>query len=91
MLAKLDSLNFEIYFVVLYLEDTSKFEQRIKRDKYEYQKFDVKSSIRQQEEYLKLADEIEKKSKNIKVVRISTDKNGNYKEKIEEKFGYLFK
>ena len=67
------------------------YEQRIKRDKYEYQKFDVKSSIRQQEEYLKLADEIEKKSKNIKVVRISTDKNGNYKEKIEEKFGYLFK
>lgn len=91
LLAKLDSLNFEIYFVVLYLEDTSKFEQRIKRDKYEYQKFDVKSSIRQQEEYLKLADEIEKKTKNIKVVRISTDKNGNYKEKIEEKFGYLFK
>lgn len=91
LLKKLDSLNFEIYFVVLYLEDTSKFEKRIKRDKGEYQKFEVESSIRQQEEYLKLADEIEKETKNIKVLRISTDKNGAYKEKINEQFGYLFK
>ena len=91
LLKKLDSLNFEIYFVVLYLEDTSKFEERIKRDKYEYQKFEVESSIRQQEEYLKLADEIKKETNNIKVVKINTDKNEAYKEKIEENFGYLFK
>ena len=91
LLKKLDSLNFEIYFVVLYLEDTSKFEERIKRDKAEYQKFEVESSIKQQEEYLKLADEIEKETKNIKVVKISTDKNEAYKEKIEKQFGYLFK
>lgn len=91
LLEKLDSLDFDIYFVVLYLEDTSKFEQRIKRDKHEYQKFEVQSSIRQQEEYLKMADEIEKGTKNIKVLRINTDKDGAYKEKIEKNFGYLFK
>lgn len=91
LLAKLDSLDFEIYFVVLYLEDTSKFAERIKRDKYEYQKFEVESSIKQQEEYLKLADEIERETKNIKVVKINTDKNESYKEKIDKQFGYLFK
>ena len=91
LLKKLDSLNFELYFVVLYLEDTSKFEQRIKRDKCEYQKFEVESSIKQQKEYLKLADEIEKGTNNIKVIKINTDEDGAYKEKIEENFGYLFK
>lgn len=91
LLTKLDSLNFEIYFVVLYLEDTTEFERRIKRDKHEYQKFDVESSIKQQEEYLKLADEIEEKTKNIKVIKFNTDNNGDYKEKIDQQFGYLFK
>ena len=91
LLSKLDSLNFEIYFVVLYLKDTSKFAERIKRDKAEYQKFEVESSIKQQEEYLKLADEIEKTTKNIKVIKINTDENEAYKEKIEKQFGYLFK
>lgn len=90
LLKKLDSLDFEIYFVVLYLEDTSRFEKRIKRDKCEYQKFEVESSIRQQKAYLELADEIKNNTKNIKVVKINTDKNGAYKEKIEENFGYLF-
>lgn len=91
LLAKLDSLEFEIYFVVLYLEDTTKFETRIKRDKHEYQKFEVESSIKQQEEYLKLADEIKKETKNIKVLKINTDEDGAYIEKINENFGYLFK
>lgn len=91
LLNKLDSLNFEIYFVVLYLEDTFEFEKRIKRDKYEYQKFDVESSIKQQQEYLKLADEIEEQTKNIKVIKFNTDNDGAYKEKIDKQFGYLFK
>ena len=72
------------------MEDTSRFEKRIKRDKCEYQKFEVESSIRQQKAYLELADEIKNNTKNIKVVKINTDKNGAYKEKIEENFGYLF-
>ena len=33
LLEKLDNLNFNIYLVVLYLQDTSVFEKRIKRDK----------------------------------------------------------
>lgn len=91
LLKKLDTLNFEIYFVVLYLKDTSEFEKRIKRDKHEYQKFDVQSSIKQQEEYLKLADEIKKTTKNIKVIKFNTDDSINFQDKIDEKFGYLYK
>lgn len=91
LLNKLDNLNFDIYFVVLYLKDTSEYEKRIQRDKGEYQKFSVESSIRQQEEYLKLADEVEKQTKNIKVIRFDTDNNSAYKENIDKQFGYLFK
>lgn len=91
LLAKLDSLNFEIYFVVLYLKETERFQYRIKRDKCEYQKFAIESSVKQQIEYLKMANEIEQKAKNIKVLRISTDDEEAYKEEIEKHFGYLLK
>ena len=91
LLEKLDGLNFDIYFVVLYLKDTNEYEQRIKRDKGVYQKFSVESSIRQQEEYLKLADEVEKTTKNIKVIRFDNNNCENYKEKIDNQFGFLYK
>ena len=91
LLKELDLLPFDIYLVILYLQDTSKYENRIKRDKHNYQKFDVESSIRQQEEYLKLADEVEKSTKNIKVVKFANDNSKEDKTKIDEKFGFLFK
>ena len=91
LLEKLDKLNFDIYFVTLYLKDTTEYEQRIKRDKHNYQKFEVESSIKQQDAYLNLADEIERETKNIKVIKFENDSCENYKEKINEKFGFLFK
>ena len=91
LLTKLDKLNFDIYFVTLYLEDTAEYETRIQRDKHNYQKFDVESSIKQQEAYLELANEIEKQTRNIKVIRFANDTCDDYKEKINEKFGFLFK
>ena len=90
-LKKLDSLNFDIYLVILYLKDTSEYEKRIQRDKHQYQKFEVESSIKQQEEYLKMADEVEQSTKNIKVVRFNY--NGAHeeaKERINEELGFLF-
>ena len=51
--------------VVLYLKDENEFARRLKRDKHEYQEFNVESSVRQQNEYLKLADEVEKETKKI--------------------------
>ena len=73
------------------MKDTNEYEQRIKRDKGVYQKFSVESSIRQQEEYLKLADEVEKTTKNIKVIRFDNSNCENYKEKIDNQFGFLYK
>ena len=91
LLAKLDSLNYNIYFVVLYLGDTSVFEKRIKRNKHQYQSFNVESSINQQNEYLKMADEVEKSTKNIRVIRFNSDNSDTFIKQIDEQFGYLFK
>jgi broad-specificity NMP kinase len=90
LLKKLDNMDADIYLVILYLKDENEFANRLKRDKHEYQKFEVESSIRQQNEYLKLADEVEKEAKNIKVIRFSTDNDGKFEEKMEEHFGKLF-
>lgn len=90
-LNKLDSLDFDIYLIVLYLKDTSEYERRIKRDKHQYQKFEVESSIKQQEEYLKMADEVEEKANNIKVVRFNYNgAHEDVKEKINEELSFLF-
>lgn len=91
LLDKLDKLDFDIYLVVLYLQNSREYETRIQRDKGVYQKFSVESSIKQQIEYLKLANEVEKQTKNIKVIRFSNDSDENFVEKINEQFGYLFK
>lgn len=91
LLKKLDSLDFDIYLIVLYLKDVSEYEERIKdRNKHQYQKFDIESSIKQQEAYLKLADEVEKKTKNIKVIRYCTESSENYDEKIDRELNFLF-
>ena len=72
-------------------EALSFFAERIKRDKHQYQEFNVQSSINQQNEYLKLADEVEKETKNIKVVRFNGDNSDTFKKQIDEEFGELFK
>lgn len=91
LLSKLDNLKFDIYLVVLYLDNTDVFEKRIKRDKHQYQAFNVESSIKQQNEYLKLADQVEKETKNIKVVKFNGDNSDTFTKQIDEQFGYLFK
>ena len=90
LLKKLDLLDFDIYFIVLYLEDTNTYKKRLCRDKHQYQKFDIESSIKQQEEYLKIADEVERDTKNIKVIKIAYDEIPNREEMINEKIGFLF-
>ncbi len=90
LLKRLDNIDADIYLVILYLKDESEFGKRLKRDKHDYQKFEVESSILQQKEYLKIADEVEKQTKNIKVIRFSTDNDGKFEEKMEKYFGQLF-
>lgn len=77
LLKKLDEMDFEIYYITLFLKDTSIFTNRLKRDgkvSPDYLKFSSQNSILQQNEYLNLAEEIKNKTKNIHVVNIATDK-----------------
>ena len=95
LLSKLDNIKnidqYDIYLVIAYLEDESLYEERIKRDKHQYQKFDVESSIMQQREYLKMADEVEEQTKNIKVVRFANDTKEMFEENVQKYFGAYLK
>lgn len=71
LLEKFLKLKFDIYYIALYLENTELYIERLKRDKAEYVKFDMENSIRQQNEYLKIADDLEKE--NVKVLKIAMD------------------
>lgn len=92
LLKTLDEMELNIYLVILYLEDTNLYKERLaSRDKFEYQKFDVENSVNQQKEYLNLADEVEKQTNNIKVIRFANDTEEEFEGKVKETFGQLFK
>lgn len=77
LLEKLSNLDFDIYYLTLYLQDENLFEERLKRDgKVEpaYAKFSSQSSINQQREYLKMANEIKEKYNTIHVYNIENSK-----------------
>lgn len=79
LLSKFSSLNFDIYYITLYLKDTEKYKERLNREnkaKVKYAKFDISNSIDQQNEYLRVSKLVNKKcSNNIKCYDINTDKN----------------
>ncbi|MDO4341823.1 MAG: hypothetical protein Q4C44_03660 [bacterium] len=79
LVQKLNALDFNIYYVVLYLEDTSIYEKRLKRQHHQYQAFSIESSVNQQNTYLKLADNL--KAANINILKIATD---NYEKAYNE-------
>lgn len=71
LLKKLSELDYNIYFVVLYLKNTDIYEERIIRQHHQYQAFSKENSINQQNAYLKLIDNI--KYKTINKIKIPTD------------------
>lgn len=91
LLEKLNTLDFEIHYITLYLEKEETFEQRLQREGKgvtAYAKYKPESSISQQREYLKLAEEVNKQCKNIKVSLI--ENSGDFEEtkkKIEKVLG----
>ena len=90
LLEKLDNINTaEIYLIVLYLENEKEFEKRLKREKHQYQKFSIENSLNQQNEYLKLADEVKERTKNINVIKFASDNQKQSKIKLKEIFGDL--
>lgn len=76
LLDKFSKLDFEIYYITLYLKDETLYEKRLKREGKavpEYAKFKAENSINQQNEYLEMAEEIKEKYSNIKTLEIAND------------------
>ena len=89
---RFSKLDFEIFYITLYLEDEGEFETRLDRkDKAvpEYAKFESQKSINQQREYLKMANEIKEKYPNINVINIKSDRTlEEIQKELREKIGY---
>lgn len=91
LLEKLSKLDFDIYFISLYLSDENEFERRLNREKkadIKYAKFNKENSINQQNTYLKVADEISEKYSNIHVIKFD-----NYipQEEMQEQINKILK
>lgn len=92
LLERFSKLDFDIYYITLYLEDEQVFNERLNRSGkavFETSKFDTQNSISQQREYLKMAEEIKNKYPNINVINIKTDKLlEDVQNEIREELGY---
>ena len=92
LLEKFSKLDFDIYYVKLYLENEELYKERLSRDgnaTFATSKFGVENSINQQKVYLEMAEEIKQKYPNIKVININTDNDlDEVKKEIRQKIGY---
>lgn len=92
LLETFSKLDFDIYYITLYLEDTNNYETRLKRDNkavYKYSNFSLENSISQQEAYLKMAKEIKEKYPYINVINIANDRDiEEVKQELREKIGF---
>ena len=92
LLEEFSKLDFEIYYITLYLEDITLYEKRLARDgkaNVDYAKFSAENSIEQQNTYLEMAKEIKNKYPNIKTINIPNDKDLEITKKaLREFIGY---
>ena len=92
LLDKFANLDFEIFYITLYLEDENLYIKRLQRENkavIKYAKFDIEKSIMQQRTYLEMSDEIEKKYPNIHCLKIENSKDLELtKQELKEKIGF---
>ena len=92
LLEDFSKLDFDIYYITLYLKDTKKYSSRLDRKdkaKFKNSEFNVENSINQQRVYLEMAEEIKEKYPNIKVVNIANDRDfEDTKKELREFIGY---
>lgn len=92
LLEKFSKLDFDIYYITLYLENEELYRERLQREgkaTFAASKFSIENSINQQKVYLEMADEIKKKYSNIKVINIRTDRPlEEVKEDVRNKIGF---
>ena len=92
LLEDFSKLDFEIYYITLYLKDVEKYNTRLDRkDKatFKNSKIEAENSINQQKVYLEMAEDIKKKYPNIKVANISNDRDfEETKKELRDFIGY---
>ena len=77
LLDEFANLDFEIYYITLYLENENEYVERLKRDGkavFKYAEFKAENSKKQQKIYLEMADEIKEKYPNVNVLNVANDK-----------------
>lgn len=88
---RLNSLDFDIYYINLYLENVDEYTNRLCRKEKgtpDYAKYDVERSIKQQKIYIEMSDEIREKFKSIKVFNVKSDRPF---EEVKEELKHILK
>ena len=92
LLERFSKLDFDIYYITLYLEDENLYNERLSRSgkaTFAASKFGVENSINQQRVYLEMAEEIKEKYPNINVINIKSDRPlEEIQKELREKIGY---
>lgn len=89
LLESLSKMDFNIYYITVYLKDESLFEKRLDRKNKavpDFAKFASKKSIDQQREYLNMANEIKEKYPQIHTYEID---NSNDVENVENELNKI--
>ncbi len=76
LLEEFSKLDFDIYYITLYLSDIKLYEKRLSREgkaDVSYAKFGAENSIKQQDVYLQMAKELNEKYPQIKTINIAND------------------
>ena len=92
LLNQFSKLDFDIYYITLYLKDESLYSKRLERKNkavIEYAKFEAEKSAMQQRVYLEMSDEIERQYPNIHCFKIENSKDLDLtKQELKEKIGF---
>ena len=92
LLENFSKLDFDIYYITLYLKDVENYHTRLNRkDKatFKNSKYESENSINQQRVYLEMAEDIKKRYPNIKVANIANDRDfEETKKELREFIGY---
>ena len=92
LLKQFSNLDFEIYYITLYLKDTNQYAKRLDRKEkavIKYATFEAENSIKQQEVYLEMAKEIKEKYPKINVINLQNDRDfEETKKELRDKINY---
>jgi len=77
LLEEFSKLDFEIYYITLYLENEDLYNERLKRPEkasFHNSNFEAENSINQQRVYLEMAEDIKERYPSIRVINVENSK-----------------